>query len=319
MTSLFSNDIATIIKIKMNQGIDVRRLEKMYADFDSYCFRHHPKAQVLTQEIVNEWVFTENKSKSKHHLYRRILSMRNLGRYQLSIGKKAFIIRQKVKLPPLNNPHLLNDRQLSELFANLDNLTPMKALPNAEVILPVMLRLVYCCGLRISEAVNLKISDFDFDNQTVSILQSKGSKDRKLYLHSDIADLLFRFNNYIKLKHPHREYFFHSAKKNGPISYHQILFAYNAAFAKIDTIDKTKNNPTLHGLRHLFAVNSLRKCIVDDKEDFNCWIKYLSKYMGHATSNETMHYLHLVSDLFPSYKSKLDTLTEGFGVSYVED
>ena len=319
MISLFSDDITTLLQIKKNQGVDVLRLENIYADFDSYCFHHHPKTKNLTQEIVNGWVFAENKSKSKHHLYMRILSMRNLGRHQLSIGKEAFVIRQKVKLPKPSAPHLLNDRQLSELFVNLDNMVPMKVLPNAEVILPVMLRLVYCCGLRISEAIKLKISDFDFENQTISILQSKGSKDRKLYLHSDLADLLLRFNDYIKLKAPHREYFFHSAKKNGPIPYRQILFAYNTALSKINTIDNTKNKPTLHGLRHLFAVNSLRKCIAEGKDDFNNWIKYLSKYMGHATSNETMHYLHLVSDLFPSYKSKLDMLTEGFGVSYVED
>ena len=62
----------------------------------------------------------------------------------------------------------------------------------------------------------------------------------------------------------------------------------------------------------------MRKCLKTGG-DFNNWIKYLSKYMGHATSDETMYYLHLVKDLFPVFKPKLDTLIEGIGVRYVED
>lgn len=245
--------------------------------------------------------------------------MRHLGRYQLSIGKDAFVIKHKVKIPKPKAPQLLNDSQLTELFVNLDSIKPMRNLPNAELILPVMLRLIYCCGLRISEAINLKIADVDLDNQTISILKSKGHKNRKLYIHSDVADLLKRYHIYFKSINSEREYFFHSAKKNGSIDPSHIRFAFNSALKNISTLDYNQKKPTVHGLRHLFAVNSMRKCIESEKEDFNCWIKYLSKYMGHSTSGETSQYLHIVSDLFPSYKSKLDSLTEGFGVLYVEE
>ena len=76
--------------------------------------------------------------------------------------------------------------------------------------------------------------------------------------------------------------------------------------------------PTVHGLRHLFAVNSMRKCL-DEGESFENWIKYLSQYMGHKSVNETMYYLHLVEMLVPEYREKMAAITEGIGVSYEED
>ena len=75
---------------------------------------------------------------------------------------------------------------------------------------------------------------------------------------------------------------------------------------------------TLHGLRHLFAVQNIRKC-AEAGEDFNNWIHYLSRYMGHKRIQYTLYYLHLTSQLFPAYRDKLNRLMEGIGVVYAED
>ena len=53
-------------------------------------------------------------------------------------------------------------------------------------------------------------------------------------------------------------------------------------------------------------------------EDFNNWVEYLCRYMGHSEIGETM-YLHMTAPLFPAYKEKLEKLGEGIGVMYVEE
>lgn len=70
-------------------------------------------------------------------------------------------------------------------------------------------------------------------------------------------------------------------------------------------------------MRHLFAVKSMKKCL-EQGEDFGNWIKYLSKYMGHESTEETMYYLHMVEALIPEYQEKISSITEGIGVAYEE-
>ena len=52
--------------------------------------------------------------------------------------------------------------------------------------------------------------------------------------------------------------------------------------------------------------------------DFNNWIKYLSQYMGHSSSQETMYYLHMIPQLLPEYSKKISRFTEGIGVVHEE-
>lgn len=75
--------------------------------------------------------------------------------------------------------------------------------------------------------------------------------------------------------------------------------------------------PTVHGMRHLFAVKSMKKCL-EQGEDFGNWIKYLSKYMGHESTEETMYYLHMVEALIPEYQEKISSITKGIEVAYEE-
>lgn len=76
--------------------------------------------------------------------------------------------------------------------------------------------------------------------------------------------------------------------------------------------------PSAHGLRHLFAVENVKMCL-EQGEDFNNWAQYLAQYMGHRKLRDTMYYIHMTSQLFPSYKEKLDRLAEGIGVKYAEE
>lgn len=59
---------------------------------------------------------------------------------------------------------------------------------------------------------------------------------------------------------------------------------------------------TPHGLRHLFAVQNIRKC-AESGDDFSNWIEYLCRYMGHKHIKYTLYYLHMTSQLFPICKT----------------
>jgi len=317
MHSSFYDDIVSLMKTLRNLGFKHLDLEKHLKEFDFYCSENHPDSTELTYEIAENWIYSYE-STSKHQLNKRVQAMKYLGRYQSGIGKDAYIPKYKIELPKSEAPYLFTDDQLSEFFEKLDLLKPSTRNPNRQLIFPVMFRLIYCCGLRSSEACKLRVSDVNFENGELSIYHSKGFKDRIVYMNLDVAELCLRFHHYYEKLLPNREYFFHAVKNNGYFLNVDIRSVFDSVLRQTSFSDDCPKKPTTHGLRHLFAVKSMKKCL-ETGGDFNNWIKYLSKYMGHSTSNETMYYIHLVTDLFSIYKPKLDSLVEGFGVKYVED
>lgn len=89
-------------------------------------------------------------------------------------------------------------------------------------------------------------------------------------------------------------------------------------YSKSRVIGAARKRFTTHGLRHLFAVQNIKKC-ADAGEDFYNWIQYLCRYMGHKHIRYTLYYLHITSQLFPVYREKLDALEKGIGVVYAEE
>jgi integrase len=155
--------------------------------------------------------------------------------------------------------------------------------------------MIYCCGLRNSEACNLLRSDVDLARGTANIIRSKGLKDRIVYLATDMMYLCERYDHEANLLLPDREYFFIS-HYDKHLRNTTVCKIFDNIVAKTSFRGKTSKKPTCQGLRHLFAVNSMRKCLADGG-DFGTSIFYLSRYLGHSSPEETLYYLHLTMDL----------------------
>ncbi len=61
--------------------------------------------------------------------------------------------------------------------------------PARHLVIPVFFRVLYCCGLRSSEARLLKVEDVDLETGKLTIRQSKGNKDRNVMMSEDVLDL----------------------------------------------------------------------------------------------------------------------------------
>lgn len=74
---------------------------------------------------------------------------------------------------------------------------------------------------------------------------------------------------------------------------------FQAILKKAGLLELPGKRFTTHGLRHLFAVQNIKKC-ADAGEDFYNWIQYLCRYMGHKHIRYTLYYLHITSQLSQS-------------------
>jgi site-specific recombinase XerD len=153
----------------------------------------------------------------------------------------------------------------------------------------VILAILYSSGLRISELINLKLSDFDFKRRQLHIQKSKGRKDR----YATIAESAFPLiKNYYRTYKP-KNYFIENPK-GGKYSPESIR-AFLKRNLKLAGITKMV---TPHTLRHSYATHMLEQGI---------GIRHIQELLGHTRPETTMIYTHVTRKDLEQIKSPLDT------------
>jgi site-specific recombinase XerD len=192
--------------------------------------------------------------------------------------------KRAIALPSLKRdtklPVILNRAELKELF-NAPQLLKQR----------IVLTLIYSAGLRGQEAVNLKISDIDFERKTIHIRQSKYKKDRIIPLSNYMAKGL---KKYLKAENPHI-WLFNGKEADGRYSVRGLSWVMRENLKKT-SITKQVN---LHSLRHSYATHLL-------EDGLN--IVTLKELLGHADISTTMIYLHTAQCELINPHSPLDTL-----------
>ena len=150
----------------------------------------------------------------------------------------------------------------------------------------VFFRTVYSLGLRVSEALHLKIENIDGKRGLLKV-DGKGSKDRYVPLPESTYELL---KLYWKT-HKNKELIFPAlgrCMKKGPVSKSPMSYSSVQCSLK-DAARCAKVKPQkvrAHVLRHSYATHLLEAGVS---------IRAIQKYLGHATLEQTMVYLHLTS------------------------
>lgn len=143
--------------------------------------------------------------------------------------------------------------------------------------------LIYNCGLRLSEALNLRVTDIDKKLMQIFIRAGKGKKDRYVPLPASTLKLLKEF----WLTHRNETWLFPATKKQKDRSGTMSRDAVQVAFYRIVRETKIKKSPiSIHTLRHCYATHLL---------DAGININVIQKFLGHASLATTSRYLHLTS------------------------
>jgi integrase/recombinase XerD len=154
-----------------------------------------------------------------------------------------------------------------------------------------MLSMIYSCGLRRSELLNLKPIDIDSKRNIVIIKQSKGKKDRITPLSPKILELL---RSYYKEYAP-KKYLFEGQEKNTPYSARSL----EEVLKKSIKLASIKKPVTLHWLRHSYATH-----LLESGTD----LRYIQELLGHNSSKTTEIYTHVSTKSLQQIKSPFDDL-----------
>lgn len=298
-----------LIEQKNSLGYPYTSSSRLLREFDEYCMKHFPDATTLTADIAMGWAALKE-NEHPNGLLRRISPIRQLAKYMNSIGINAYIIPPKIPKRQIRYvPHIFTRNELANFFEAVDNCQPSPFSVGRHFVIAVIFRLIYSCGLRSSEARLLRVTDVDLEAGTLLIRESKGHKDRTIYLSDDMLHLCQVYEKKIQSLYPNRIAFFPNQAGHfyhGSMINHWFhLFWDHLSISKIST----GNPPRVHDFRHTFAVNRLNLWVKEGK-DINAYLPYLSMYLGHKNQVDTDYYLHLVPEFFPVFRDKSKVISE---------
>lgn len=234
----------------------------------------------ISEAEINDYLtaLAQNpKSPSRSSFKHAVYGLRYYFRY---VGKT----NRAIELPPLKKetklPVILNRGELRQLF---------KAPPLLKH--RILLTLIYSAGLRSQEAVNLKLSDIDFERKKIHIRQSKYKKDRIVPLADCMA---IGLHKYISEVNP-RVWLFNGKDINSPYNVIGLGSIMRDALKNTDI----QKHVTTHSLRHSYATHLL-------EDGVN--IVTIKELLGHASITTTMIYLHVAQCPLMQAHSPLDTL-----------
>lgn len=158
-----------------------------------------------------------------------------------------------------------------------------------------LLRLLWCCGMRIGEACALTVSDLDINAGTILIRHAKGDRTRLLPMSESLWEYAADYMQQCDLTDA--EGFLPlmpTTRGNVPRS-NNAGSALSQVFARAGVLTRQGTPIRPHDLRHSYAVHALEK-MVDNGTDIYVALPLLATYMGHADITSTEYYLRFTQD-----------------------
>lgn len=177
-------------------------------------------------------------------------------------------------------PVVLSKDEVSAIFGVIKNLRHK-----------VILMLAYSAGLRISEAINIRVEDIDSARMQIRIRQAKGAKDRYVVLSPVLLDLLRVYYKTYLPKH----WLFASAQSE-KISEKMAQHIFKTAVKKAGIHKKV----SFHALRHSYATHMMEQGVA---------LPIIQQLLGHRSLRTTSIYLHVQQYAVETVKSPLDSLS----------
>jgi len=180
------------------------------------------------------------------------------------------------------------EKYLPEVLSQEEIVKVMNATVNLKH--KAILMTIYSAGLRIGEAINLRVKDIDSKRMQIRVEQAKGKKDRYTLLSNKTLALLRKYVAEYKPK----EWLFEGIN-GGQYSTSSIQANLKIAVDKVGI----KKRVTVHTLRHSFATH-----LLESGTD----IRYIQSLLGHSSGKTTEIYTHITTRGFDQIVSPIDNL-----------
>lgn len=307
---VFESDLAVLLSAfvaeKQRMGFKYNSIAAYLKSFDA-CLLEKDCKNSLSKELMLEWIAPKAHQKSAT-IEHRIHIMQRLADFLNRNGFPAYRIPSEL-IPQRTHdfvPYIFTYDEISRILAVVDGFSFNKITPKRHIVYPLLYRVLCFCGLRISEALNLKVGDVNFDDGYFLLRNTKTNLDRVIPLDDNLRTrfLVYKEEMCFLVKD---EYFFPAPDGSRyscatmDTTFRDILFK-----AGIPYRGRGKG-PRLHDLRHTFCVHSLQKLTAHGADPYAV-LPLLMTYMGHRSVQATSQYIHLSAESYPTLLKNSETL-----------
>jgi site-specific recombinase XerD len=205
--------------------------------------------------------------------------------YEKVLGYDKFFYEIPRPKKKLALPKVISEEKIIDYIINLKNLKHK-----------AILLLSYSAGLRVSEVINLQVTDIDSQRMQIAINGAKGKKDRRVPLSKTILEIL---REYYKTYKP-KFWLFEGQQKGEKYCTRSAQLIFKQTY-------KQANLPpsvSFHSLRHSYATH-----LLDNGTD----IKYIQDLLGHNSIKTTLKYIHVTNKDLIKIESPLDKILRKHG------
>jgi len=265
-------------------------------------------------EFTKEYVLQQTSPKPNQCINTRLRNIAAINcflDFAIRKGCKAYKIPQKSlpKSPRNFRAYIFSDDEITRIINAADSIPFNGQCPNRHYQIPVMVRVLFNCGLRISELLNLRVCDVDMNNQIFTILDTKFHKNRLVPFSDVVSDSLNEYYSNVKFKST-ESYLFCRPFSNEKYSLSGFHFNFQLLLRRAEIpFGGRGKGPRPHDIRHTFAVHCLNNWVISGV-DIMAALPVLSRYMGHSGLTGTQKYLQLTAQMYPSI---IDNLEQQFG------
>jgi integrase len=264
----------------------------------------------LTRDVVEGFI-RHNGTESATTQSKRVFIIRQFGMYLTSIGHASYIPPfDCVKADKSFVPYIYSKDEIAAIVNESEKLEELRRWPNSHLIYPMILRILFGCGLRVSEALNLKEADIDLKNGTIYVEKSKFNDSRVVPMATGLCESCAAYCNKVGNQPSGGRYFF-EVSKGTPYQSVSIYSRFRSILAQAGISHNGRGNgPRLHDARHTYAVYALEQ-MVQQGMDIYCALPILSTYLGHRTIESTEKYVRLVPAFYESIIHSMSNVYEG--------
>jgi integrase len=302
--SVFGPYIVQFIELKNSLGYKYKDVGCALSSFDRLALEKNVSEIAITKDLTDGYC-TKRPNESEKTRYNRIQILSVFARFLCDLGFKSHVPKLH-QVKSTFTPYIFSKDQVQAIFRASDGLAPSPRNHNSGIFaIPVLIRLLYGTGIRISEALYLACNDIDLHDKYLILRDTKNGKDRMVPISDSLAnacvDYMVYRNLFPSIKKGNR---FFIKPDGSPISmsssyrwFRRIIYIANISHGG------RGHGPRLHDLRHTFSVHSLAS-MSGSELDLYCSLPLLSTYLGHQSLESTDNYVRLTAEMYPDLIKK---------------
>lgn len=293
--------LADYLAVRRALGFKLARDGLLLEQFVGFC--EHAGASRVTTSLALDWVNSPTKA-SPSWLAMRLSVVRGFASW-LQAADPATELPPTGWLPPRRRttPYLYSGADVAALMAA----ARQARWPLSAATYETLIGLLAVTGMRVGEAIRLERADVSLSDGLLTVRESKFGKSRQLAIHPSTVAALRRYSRRrVELSPAPGEQAFFVHPTGNRITYPSVQAMFHTLVRRAGLTPRSQHcRPTIHGLRHTFAVNTLTGWYRDGL-DVQARLPLLSTWLGHADPKWTYWYLSAAPELLALAGQRLE-------------